>query len=187
MNLRDFPISDEWTLFLDRDGVINRRIVDDYVKSWSEFEFLDGVIESIVKLRNIFGRIIVVTNQQCVGKGLMAANDLKDIHRKMKSEIKRVGGRLDKIYYCPFRKDENSFYRKPEVGMGLWARKDFPEIKFGKSIIVGDSVSDMEFGRRLKMFTVFISENLADSRSNSDLIDFTFPSLKEFTDSLLGC
>ena len=71
MNLQDLKIDRGWTLFLDRDGVINRRIVDDYVKSWDQFKFLPGVPDAIKRLAGVFGRIIVVSNQQGIGIGLM--------------------------------------------------------------------------------------------------------------------
>lgn len=159
MKITDLNIDRSWTLFLDRDGVINRRLVDDYVKSWDEFEFLPGVLESIAQFSEWFGRIVIVTNQQGVGKKLMSEGDLHDIHNQMVSSILKAGGRIDKIYFCPHLKQDNPSCRKPEPGMGLEAQKDFPEIDFLKSMMVGDSISDMEFGRTLNMFNVFVSEN----------------------------
>ena len=81
-NLKDLRINKDWTLFLDRDGVINKKIENDYVRNWSQFEFIEGVIEALKILRNIFGKIIIVTNQRGIGRGLMTENDLHEIHKK---------------------------------------------------------------------------------------------------------
>jgi histidinol-phosphate phosphatase family protein len=181
MTLSSLNISKEWTLFLDRDGVINHRLVDDYVKSWEDFKFIDGVPEAIKILDSVFGKIIVVTNQQGVGKGLMKMETLQEIHRKMMSEIKNAGGRIDKIYFCPDLKESKSFDRKPQVGMGLKAKNDFPYINFKKSIMAGDSLSDMKFGRRLQMTTVWISSDLTLPRNYPKPVDYTFDDLKAFS------
>lgn len=179
MNLHDLHINNSWSLFLDRDGVINTRLIDDYVKTWNEFEFIDGVLEAIKIFSGIFGKIVVVTNQQGIGKGLMTMEQLNIIHSKMIETIQNNGGRIDKIYICPFKKEEKSILRKPAVGMGLQAKKDFPEIHFKKSIMIGDSDTDMIFGKRLKMKTIFISDNIDEIRKNYRYIDFTAKSLIE--------
>jgi histidinol-phosphate phosphatase family protein len=184
MTLRNLNISKEWTLFLDRDGVINHRLVDDYVKTWEDFRFLDGVLEAMKTFNQIFGKIVVVTNQQGVGKGLMKAETLEEIHRKMILEVNDHGGRIDKIYYCPDLRTSGSFNRKPQVGMGLKAKKDFSQINFKKSIMAGDSLSDMEFGKRLKMNTVWISTDNLQPSKNPKFIDFAFDSLLLFSKNL---
>ncbi len=171
----NFKIDKTWTLFLDRDGVINKKRENDYVKNWSEFSFIKGSLEAISSLSRIFGKIIIVTNQRGVGKGLMLEDELLLIHQKMVDEITLNSGRIDKIYYC---KDVEitSDCRKPNSGMAFQALKDFPEINFKKSIIVGDSFSDIEFGQKLEMKTIFIGK----SNFNLDL-DGKFSSLYEFS------
>lgn len=150
-------IDSTWTLFLDRDGVINKRLVGDYVKKWEEFEFLENVPETIAFCAKRFKTIVVVTNQQGIGKKLMTEEDLHGIHHNMIKHIESKGGRIDKVYFCPHLKSENPYCRKPLPGMGLEAKKDFPTIDFSKSIMVGDSISDMEFGSALGMINVFIT------------------------------
>jgi len=157
-------LSNYKTLFLDRDGVINTRLVDDYVKTWKEFEFIEGVLEAISIFSKEFDRIFIVTNQQGIGKGIMSEEDLDKIHSRMIEEIEAKGGRIDKIYFCKHLAKENHIDRKPRVGMGLRARKDFREIRFKRSIMVGDSISDMKFGKRLKMKTVYISSDINKTR-----------------------
>ncbi len=185
MNLKNLNISKNWTLFLDRDGVINRRLVDDYVKSWDEFEFIEGVLDAIKKFSEIFGKVFVVTNQQGIGKGLMTEDTLIEIHRKMADEIAKAGGNIDKVYFCPDLKSSGSFCRKPQIGMGLKARKDFPEINFKRSIMAGDTASDMKFGKRLKMKTVLIGDDLSVASENPALVDFQYDSLIDFAQLLI--
>lgn len=180
MTLKDLHIDKTWTLFLDRDGVINKKLEDDYVKHSSEFEFIDGVLNALRMLDSIFGNIVVVTNQQCIGKRIIYPEDLELIHQNMLYEISYLKGRIDKIYYSPYLASENHPTRKPEIGMALQAQKDFPGIDFNKSIIVGDSMSDMEFGRNAGMKTVYINnEPKEDPR-----IDFNFKSLIYFAHTL---
>lgn len=177
MTLKDLHIDKNWTLFLDRDGVINKKIENDYVKHWTDFEFLEGVLDALKILNSKFGKIVIVTNQQGIGKGLYRTEDLELIHKNMVYEINYLGGRIDKIYFSPHLASVNHPTRKPGTGMALEAKKDFPEIDFSRSVIVGDSMSDMEFGRTLGMKTVFISENTVKDGK----IDFYFPSLVEFS------
>ncbi len=185
MILKHLNISKAWTLFLDRDGVINRRLVDDYVKAWDEFEFLEGVPEALAVFAQIFGKILVVTNQRGVGRGLMSQEALEDIHRRMIREAARAGGRIDKVYFCPDLKNSGSFCRKPQVGMALRAKKDFPNIRFKSSFMAGDSVSDLKFGKRLKMKTVLIDDSPLTARRYPSLTDYRFDSLKIFAEELV--
>jgi len=184
MNLKDLKINPGFTLFIDRDGVINRRLIDNYVKIWDDFEFLPGVLEAFKTFTSFFDKIIIVTNQQGIGKRLMTVTDLQVIHQRMIQEIEKAGGRVDRVYFCPDLKENHSFMRKPNIGMALKAKKDFPEINFKKSVMVGDSLSDMLFGKRIKMITVLLSENSTLSRENPSAVDWLFPSLKEFSESI---
>lgn len=148
-------ITKEWTLFLDRDGVINKDVVADYIKNWNEFHFLPGVLEAIAQFAPLFNRIFIVTNQAGVGKGLMRLEELNEIHSNMLQEIHVNKGRIDQIYFCTAT-DNNDINRKPNPGMALQAKKDFPEIDFSKSIMVGNMPNDMRFGRKFGAFTVYL-------------------------------
>jgi histidinol-phosphate phosphatase family protein len=173
MHLKELSLTEDWTLFLDRDGVINERLIGDYVKLPEEFHFIPGVLEALKLLSGRFGRIIIVTNQQGIGKGLMTYEDLETIHDRMIAEIEEAGGRIDNIYFAPELEEENSPLRKPNTGMAELARKDFPEIDFSRSVMAGDGIHDMEFGKRLGMKCVYISRMPIDN----PLIDFRFDSL----------
>ncbi|MBM3404643.1 MAG: HAD family hydrolase [Bacteroidetes bacterium] len=180
MSLKNWHIDPTWTLFLDRDGVINRRLEGDYVKRWDDFEFLPGVKEAIALLSKHFRYIFIVSNQQGIGKGIMTHDDLGIIHEKMVQEITEAGGRVDHIYYSPYLESEDHFMRKPNVGMALRARKNHPGLIFKKSFMVGDSLTDMIFGKRVGMKTVMIEDNPNLPRKYPKLMDFSCNSLVAF-------
>ncbi len=178
--LKQLQVDKSWTLFLDRDGVINLHFPKDYVKDWNEFYFLEGVIDAIVKLSDVFGKIIVVTNQQGVAKGKMTEDMLRIIHINMLSEIEAAGGRIDSIYAATVLADKDpEGIRKPRIGMAMQAQRDFPEIDFAKSIIVGDSLTDMQFGRNAGMFTVLVSDKESSDAVESLLVDFKLHRLSD--------
>ncbi len=170
-------IDKSWTLFLDRDGVINKKKENGYIECWEEFFFIDGVLNAITNLNKVFGRTIIVTNQRGVGKKIMTERDLESIHKNMNEIIKNNLGLIDKIYCCT-QISERAYCRKPNSGMAILAKNDFPEINFSKSIIVGDSKSDIEFGKKLGFKTVYISSKKQDCNFKSD---FKFKSLYEFS------
>ena len=110
----------------------------------------------------------------------MSEEDLISIHNKMKKEIEENGGRIDQIYYCTAFRHEHHFSRKPSVGMGLKARKEFPNLRFKESVMVGDSSSDMEFGKKLNMQTIFISNSIKKTRKYHKFINKRFDSLIDY-------
>ena len=144
------------TLFLDRDGVINHKI-DGYIQFFSEFRFIEDIPESIAKLSNYFERIIIVTNQQGIGKKIMTENQLFTLHDKMLSEIKKLGGKIEKIYYCSHLSSANCNCRKPKSGMLLKAKEDFPKIDFKRSILIGDSDTDIISAENVNIKSVKVS------------------------------
>ena len=176
-------INSEWTVFLDRDGVINEEKLGEYILHWDYFIFSHGVLEAFKKLSDSFGKVIIVTNQKGVGKGLMTREALDTIHHEMQREVEIVGGRIDKIYACTDLDDESPM-RKPNHGMALQSKQDFPEIDFSKAIMVGNKLSDMRFGRKAGMFTVFIATTNPETPFPHPDIDFRFNSLLDFTSRL---
>jgi len=144
-------------LFLDRDGVINVHRPNDYVKTLEEFEFLPGALEALVKLSSYFVRIVIVTNQRGVSKGKMKETALQEIHAYLKQQVENAGGKIDAIYYS-IHMDDNHPNRKPNEGMALEAKRHFPEIDFSQSIMIGDTRTDIEFGKRLGMTTILIKK-----------------------------
>lgn len=166
-------------LFLDRDGVINRRIEGGYVKFPHEFVFLPEVPQALALLNRFFAPVIVVTNQQGIGKGLMSEEQLAAVHAYMLEELGKQKAHIDRIYHCPALETAGDVCRKPSPGMAWKARKDFGKLNLKRSVMVGDSLSDMLFGRNTGMFNVFIGP-AETARSYPDLIHLAFPSLIDF-------
>lgn len=176
-------INSGWTVFLDRDGVINRDKDGDYIRNVGEFVMLDGVADAIKILNDTFGLTIVVTNQKGVGKGLMTQDDLDGIHSLLTEQIAEKNAKVDKIYFCTSL-DNNHPNRKPQPGMAYLAKADFPVINLSKSIMVGNRMSDMEFGRNAGMYTVFLATTHPETPFPHNKIDDRFNSLIEFAEKI---
>jgi D-glycero-alpha-D-manno-heptose 1-phosphate guanylyltransferase len=186
--LKYFPpdlrsIDKNWTLFIDRDGVINHEKKEDYIRNRQEFHFYDGAKEALAILSKKFGKIIVVSNQRGVGRGLMTEADLADIHQHMIREIEATGGHIDKIYYCTST-DTRHPNRKPNPGMALEAKSDYPGIDISRSLMVGNNSSDMLFGRNAGSFTVFLRTTKPEQPIPHPDIDLAFDSLIDFAKAL---
>jgi D-glycero-alpha-D-manno-heptose 1-phosphate guanylyltransferase len=178
-------INNNWTLFLDRDGVINQEKEGAYVLNKDEFKFLEGMPELFEILSNKFKYIIIVTNQRGIGKGLMSEKDLDSVHQEMKKRIEKIGGHINAIYFAPDT-DSKNFYRKPNIGMAIKAKQEFPDIDFGQSIMVGNNYSDMLFGKSAGMYTIFIKTTIKNIPvACLPNIDKTYNCLQEFTNDLL--
>jgi D-glycero-D-manno-heptose 1,7-bisphosphate phosphatase len=147
-------VSQRWSLFLDRDGVINELLPMDYVKTWQEFKFKTEVLEELALLSEVFDSIFIVTNQQGVGKGLMTEADLNTIHSRMSDEIHEAGGRITKIYSCIHIKESDCDCRKPKTGMLKQAFADFPDLTKSYCVLVGDSASDIEMAKAFGIMSV---------------------------------
>ena len=130
------------TIFIDRDGVVNRNR-DDYVKSWGEFEFLPGSLEALRMLAGRGVRVVVVTNQSAVGRGIISGEALEGIHRQMVAEVEAHGGRIDAVLCCPHAPDDGCDCRKPRPGLLLEATRRF-RIDPAMSCFVGDNLCDLK-------------------------------------------
>lgn len=156
-------------IFLDRDGVINKLKKDDYIKSYSEFEFLPGVMDGIKYININDYLVIIITNQSCIGKGIITEKTLNTIHNKMKRNLKlKKNAHIDDIYYSPYYKYSNNskyrkdkFDRKPNLGMLIKAIKKW-NIDTKKSLFIGDSVTDYQSSNAMKIKFYY--------KSNSKLI-----------------
>ena len=176
----EWEVDETWTLFLDRDGVINKRIMGEYVTNLTEFHFNEKVLDSIGSLTAKFKYVFVVTNQQGVALGKMTDENLNEIHNYMVSEIQRVGGKITQVFSATELKNANSQMRKPSPKMAHMAKADFPEINFEKSIMVGDTDTDIQFGKKLGMKTVLI---LTEERV-TEIADISVKSIYEFNNLL---
>ena len=144
------------TIFLDRDGVINRnRPPGDYVKSWQEFEFLPGACDAIVLLTRARFRLLVVTNQACIGKGIVSWATLQDIHAQMIQEIARAGGHVEAVLCCPHLEEAGCDCRKPAPGLLLLAREEY-RVNLGQAILIGDSMRDVQVAASIGMPAIMV-------------------------------
>lgn len=176
-------IDNNWTLFLDRDGVINYEIQGTYVRKWNEFIFYPHASENITYFNSRFRRLVLATNQRGITKGLMTLEDLEDIHHNMLKKIGEKGGRIDRIYFC-VDAESSSFCRKPNPGMAFQAAREFPDIDLKKSLMVGNNLSDMLFGRNAGMKTVFLKTTDPEREIPHEDIDLSFTDLNEFAGAL---
>ena len=149
-------------VFLDRDGVINENR-SDYVKCVAEFKILPGAPEAIRLLNECGFLVAIVTNQSAINRGLLSGEELENIHHFMLTELSKYGCRIDAIYYCPHRPDENCSCRKPQPGLLEKAIVDLSiDPKF--SWLIGDSDADEEAARKAGINAVRI-------RTNGNLMD----------------
>ena len=145
-------------VFLDRDGVINVRPPEGlYITSVDELVILEGVAESIAQLNASGFLVIVVTNQRCIARGLVTAEEVSNIHQKMLKLIGGVAGRIDGVFVCPHDCTDNCDCRKPKPGMLLRAASDY-SIDLHSSWMVGDSVSDIAAGQAAGCRTIMVGE-----------------------------
>ena len=158
------------TLFLDRDGVINTKLDGRYVRNFEEFEFMPGVEFAIANLSKIFKRILIVTNQQGIAKGIMSTEDLNLLHQNMLQQLKITGGSIEKIYYCPHLAAENCVCRKPNPGMIEQAIIDFPDLEHENSYLLGDSETDIVAGDKMGLITVKVDNEYTLAKWSEELL-----------------
>lgn len=175
-------IDSTWTLFLDRDGVINHEKENDYIRNARELKLYEGADDAIAFFNTIFHFVVVVTNQRGIGKGLMTEDDLKGIHAYLSEQLALVNGRIDAYYFAP-QLSNDAEDRKPNTGMGLQAKRDFPSIDFTKSVMIGNNISDMQFGRNLGMKTVYLNTTSPRTEPHPT-IDWYCNNLADFAHSL---
>lgn len=131
-------------IFLDRDGVINRDSPD-YIKSWEEYAFLPGSLTAIAELSQAGYKLIVITNQSMIGRGLVPLEVLAEMHRRMRRAIDEAGGAIFDIFFCPHRPVDGCDCRKPEPGM-IFQAKERHGIDLLRSVMIGDNVKDVACG-----------------------------------------
>ncbi len=143
-------------VFLDRDGVINRKAPEgQYVTRWEQMEFLPAVPEA-VRLFNQAGLfVVVVSNQRCVAKGLITTAELESMHLRMQREFEVADATLDAIYYCPHENEPACGCRKPQPGLLLEAAREH-QIDLAESWMIGDSQRDVGAGKNAGCRTVLV-------------------------------
>jgi D-glycero-D-manno-heptose 1,7-bisphosphate phosphatase len=152
-------------IFVDRDGVICENRCD-HVKSWEEFRFLPNVLSSLKRLSKTDFAIVLITNQAIINRGIVAADAVNKIHARMLRDVRRAGGRIDRIMVCPHRDDERCGCRKPEPGLVLKAAAQLG-IDLRQSYLIGDAVTDIQAGMAcgLKNYMVLTGRGLKQSET----------------------
>jgi len=177
-------------VFLDRDGVLNRKLPEGaYVAGWAQFHWLAGAVEAIARMNRAGFSVIVVTNQRGIALGLYSEAQLELIHANMRRDLAQHGARVDAIYYCPH--DNGVCHcRKPDIGLFEQAFQDFPEADAQNSVVIGDSLSDIQAGQRLGMKTIFIQGEADRQKPGADVAansaDAVADSLLQAVELLLG-
>lgn len=143
-------------LFLDRDGVINRRIVDGYVMAWPQFTFVRGIKRVLATLTKLDIPLIVVSNQACVGKGILSPSDLLKLTHRFVAALAKSGARIDAVYYCLHTQADNCSCRKPRPGLLEQATRDW-RLDLPRSVMIGDSLSDLEAARAVSCRAVLFN------------------------------
>lgn len=180
-------------ILLDRDGVINRYPGDTkYVTKWEEFHFLPQAKKAIAQLYQNRFKIFVISNQAGVGKGIFSQKTLDIITKNMLLEIERAGGKIEAIYYCTHKPDQNCSCRKPKTGLidlAINQLKDHAcKINLSNSYFIGDTIRDIEAGKKagLKTILVFSGKERPENKNNwQALPDFTAHNLSEAVDLIL--
>lgn len=178
--------SEKPTIFLDRDGVINLG-TPGYIKTWEEFVFEDGALDALKKLHEAGFRLIVVTNQSGINRGLYRLEDVEDIHRRMIEEIRRHGGDIDAIYVCPHAPGEDCECRKPRAGLLHQAAVDYG-VRMKESWMIGDKPRDIAAGKSAGCRTIFIEDgtDAVFEFNETNTPDLSFPKLREAAEFLVG-
>jgi D-glycero-D-manno-heptose 1,7-bisphosphate phosphatase len=162
--------------FLDRDGVINRKPPGDgYVTCWEDMHFLPGIGKAIALLNQAGFRVIVVSNQRCVVKGLVMSQALDSVHQQMCDWLAAAGAKIDGVYYCPHEKQPPCSCRKPAPGMLFTAAREH-QVDLTASWMIGDSEIDVEAGRNAGCKTVRLQGNNEIAKGTADMVA---PSLLE--------
>lgn len=175
-------------VFLDRDGVINRKAPDgQYITAWEQMEFLPGVTEGLRELKQNGFLLIVVTNQSAISRNELAVDVLESIHRKMVEWLAQKGVTIDAVYYCPHDRNGECDCRKPRPKMLLKAAQE-NKIDLGHSWMVGDTASDIEAGRAAGCRTVWLRTANFNGESPPQA-EFSANSLQEAARQILraGC
>ena len=177
------------TVFLDRDGVINRDSPD-YITAWDQFVFLPGSLEAIGRLTEAGRVVMLITNQSAVGRGMMDAVTLETMHRNLRQAVEAQGGRIDAIFFCPHHPNDGCACRKPKPGLIEQAQRQYG-LDLTSATMIGDSARDIECGIRSGCGrTILVQSGLHDARPQLDALglhpDWVAPDLAAAVDWLLA-
>lgn len=150
-------------IFLDRDGVINKCAKEhEYITRWESFEFLENVPEAIRLLNDAEYKIVVISNQRGIARGIMAKDEVDELHKRVNAYLNSKGANIDFFLYCPHEIGECNC-RKPGIGLFLASERLY-DVDKSHSYMIGDSESDIVAGRNFGVNTIYIGgyNSLAD-------------------------
>ncbi|NQT87243.1 HAD family hydrolase [bacterium] len=172
-------------MFLDRDGVMNQPPPEGrWVFAWDEFHFAEGALDSLRRLREAGFVVVVVTNQSCVGRGLLDRSVVDDVHRRMTDAVEQAGGHLAAVFVCPHVDADGCRCRKPKAGMIEQAVAELG-VEPATGFLVGDSERDIECGAAMGC-TTFIVERPDKPPRESTAADHEVRDLAEAADAILA-
>lgn len=160
-------------IFLDRDGVVNENR-SDYVKSWSEVEFLPGIFDALRRLAQADFAIVMITNQSAIGREIISYEQAMDINCQVVEVIRAQGGRIDSAYLCPHHPDDNCDCRKPQPGLLLQAAADL-DLDLGRSYFVGDAMTDMQAAEAAGVKGVLVLTGRGQEQMREASLDESLP------------
>jgi D-glycero-D-manno-heptose 1,7-bisphosphate phosphatase len=176
-------------VFLDRDGVLNRKAVGGYVTSWEQVKMLPGAEEAVARLNRSGRKAIIVTNQRGIARGIFSESDLHALHDSLRQHLAAHGAHLDGIYYCPHESGQ-CLCRKPQPGLFEQAFRDFPDAAAANSVMVGDSLCDIEAASGLGMRSILLADpeetQSPETVRAAALATASAGSLLEFVERYLG-
>ncbi|MCM8829709.1 MAG: HAD-IIIA family hydrolase [Candidatus Omnitrophica bacterium] len=171
------------TVFLDRDGVISIFTPNDYIKNWGEFAFIDGAIDGLKLLYKNGYRLVIISNQSGINKGLFTIEDLEDITENMKNILRKEGIELAGVYYCIHTAEENCDCRKPKGGLFYKAAREIGDINLKEAFFIGDSDIDIQAGKSVGVKTILVLSGKTKSIEETERWefkpDYIFHNLKE--------
>jgi heptosyltransferase-2 len=151
-----------YTIFLDRDGTLNED--PGYLRSASELKLLPGVAEGLARLKSAGARLVVVTNQSGIARGLLTLKDLEAIHARLEGLLEQREAALDAIYFCPHHPDDGCRCRKPATGMIDRAVSEL-QVDLKKAYVIGDHAGDIQLANAVGAKSVLITSGRVDDQA----------------------
>ena len=155
-------ILDGFTVFLDRDGTLNYD--PGYLKVAADLKLLTGVGPALARLKGAGAKLVVVTNQSGVGRGIVTLKDLEAIHARLQGLLEQEDAALDAIYFCPHHPDDGCRCRKPNVGMVERAVSEL-QLDLRRSYLIGDHARDIQLAHRVGAKAILITTELVDAQA----------------------
>lgn len=163
-------------VFLDRDGVIN--IEKNYLYKIEDFEFIDGVFDSLHYLQDLGYQLFIITNQSGIGRGYYSLEDFDKLTSWMLEEFSKKCIKISQVELCPHSPDENCICRKPKTGMIENIIKNY-EIDLENSWLIGDKSSDIKCAKNANILNTIQVKTGHEFEENQSLATYVCPSIKE--------